>query len=552
MVLHGDARELELAGPFDAVVTSPPYPGLIDYHEQHRYAYELLGLDDRREREIGAAAAGTCKAALAAYVEGIVDVFANVPRVAEAARAGHDRRQRPPRPLPGDPRSRRPPARAPPAPTRQPSHRPPRRRVLRRRPRRARAERRRSRHSNRHRHVSHRAAPSVTECSHAPSPMRSSGSIHAGSRSRRTSSSASPASRSSGSPTAPARKRSNASAAASARRSSTGRPRRITVNLAPAALRKEGSGFDLPIALAILAASHQLPAELARRRTPPSASSRSTAGCGRSPACSRRPRARGARASSGSSAPAESAPRLRSPASSRFRSSTSPRRSPTFAASQSAAARAADGERRAAAGASRPRRRTRPRASAPGARDRRRGRSQPAARRPARHRQDDAGASAARASCRCSTHDEALEVTRIHSVAGLLAPGGRSSRVPPFRAPHHTRVDGRRSSAAAGPRPGEASLAHRGVLLLDELPEFMRPALEALRQPLEDGVVSVSRGPRAARCSRRASSWSATMNLCPCGARGDPGARVLLLATEACPAPRQALPGARSTASTSS
>ena len=58
-VLHGDARELALPGAFDAVVTSPPYPGLIDYHEQHRYAYELLGLDDLREREIGAAARGT-------------------------------------------------------------------------------------------------------------------------------------------------------------------------------------------------------------------------------------------------------------------------------------------------------------------------------------------------------------------------------------------------------------------------------------------------------------------------------------------------------------
>ena len=58
-MLHGDAREVELPGPFDAVVTSPPYPGLIDYHEQHRYAYELLGLDDLREREIGAAARGT-------------------------------------------------------------------------------------------------------------------------------------------------------------------------------------------------------------------------------------------------------------------------------------------------------------------------------------------------------------------------------------------------------------------------------------------------------------------------------------------------------------
>jgi hypothetical protein len=76
VVLHGDAREVELRGPFDAVVTSPPYPGLIDYHEQHRYAYELLGLDDLREREIGAAARGTSKAALAAYSEGIIGVLA--------------------------------------------------------------------------------------------------------------------------------------------------------------------------------------------------------------------------------------------------------------------------------------------------------------------------------------------------------------------------------------------------------------------------------------------------------------------------------------------
>src|SRR4029079_8006802 len=75
-VLHGDAREVELPGSFDAVVTSPPYPGLIDYHEQHRYAYELLGLDDLREREIGAAARGTSKASLAAYVDGVAGVLA--------------------------------------------------------------------------------------------------------------------------------------------------------------------------------------------------------------------------------------------------------------------------------------------------------------------------------------------------------------------------------------------------------------------------------------------------------------------------------------------
>jgi hypothetical protein len=78
VILHGDARDLELGGAYDGVVTSPPYPGLIDYHEQHRYAYELLGLDDRREREVGAAAAGTSRAAIAAYVEGISTVLARV------------------------------------------------------------------------------------------------------------------------------------------------------------------------------------------------------------------------------------------------------------------------------------------------------------------------------------------------------------------------------------------------------------------------------------------------------------------------------------------
>lgn len=76
-VVHGDATEIELGGPFDGVVTSPPYPGLIDYHEQHRYAYELLGLDERRDRELGRPARGTSRAALAEYVEGVAAVLAN-------------------------------------------------------------------------------------------------------------------------------------------------------------------------------------------------------------------------------------------------------------------------------------------------------------------------------------------------------------------------------------------------------------------------------------------------------------------------------------------
>ena len=97
--------------------------------------------------------------------------------------------------------------------------------------------------------------------------------------------------------------------------------------------------------------------------------------------------------------------------------------------------------------------------------------------------------------------DEALEVTRIHSVAGLVDPEHPLIGYPPFRAPHHS------ASTAAivggGPklRPGEASLAHHGVLLLDELAEFQRPALEALRQPLEDGEILVARAAGSVRFS---------------------------------------------------
>ena len=76
-VVHGDARELDLGGPFDGIVTSPPYPGLIDYHEQHRYAYELLSLDDRRDLELGAAERGVSAKAIGDYVDGIAAVFAN-------------------------------------------------------------------------------------------------------------------------------------------------------------------------------------------------------------------------------------------------------------------------------------------------------------------------------------------------------------------------------------------------------------------------------------------------------------------------------------------
>jgi len=77
VVIHGDARESELGGLFDGIVTSPPYPGLIDYHEQHRYAYELLGLEERRATELGRPARGVGREAIRAYVDGVAAVLAN-------------------------------------------------------------------------------------------------------------------------------------------------------------------------------------------------------------------------------------------------------------------------------------------------------------------------------------------------------------------------------------------------------------------------------------------------------------------------------------------
>jgi magnesium chelatase family protein len=121
--------------------------------------------------------------------------------------------------------------------------------------------------------------------------------------------------------------------------------------------------------------------------------------------------------------------------------------------------------------------------------------------------------------------DAALEVTRIHSVAGVLPPSAGLIRVPPFRAPHHSASTAAIvGGGAVRLRPGETTLAHRGVLFLDELPEFARPVLEALRQPLEDGVVSVARVEGRAVFPARF-QLVAAMNLCPCGGRGDSSAR---------------------------
>ena len=118
------------------------------------------------------------------------------------------------------------------------------------------------------------------------------------------------------------------------------------------------------------------------------------------------------------------------------------------------------------------------------------------------------------------TGEEAIEVATIHSVAGRLQPGTALSLTPPFRAPHHTISDAGLVGGGRGPMPGEASLAHRGVLFLDELPEFKRNAIEALRQPLEEGAITIARAGSAVRFPA-SFALVAAMNPCPCGFRGD-------------------------------
>ncbi len=118
------------------------------------------------------------------------------------------------------------------------------------------------------------------------------------------------------------------------------------------------------------------------------------------------------------------------------------------------------------------------------------------------------------------TLEEALETTKIHSVAGILPVGSSLVTRRPFRAPHHTISDAGLIGGGSYPRPGEVSLAHGGVLFLDELPEFRKNVLEVLRQPLEDGSVTIARA-STTLCYPARFMLAAAMNPCPCGYYGD-------------------------------
>ena len=129
------------------------------------------------------------------------------------------------------------------------------------------------------------------------------------------------------------------------------------------------------------------------------------------------------------------------------------------------------------------------------------------------------------------TNEEAIEVTKIYSVAGLLPAGTPLIVQRPFRAPHHSASSVALVGGGRYPKPGEISLAHRGVLFLDEFPEFPRMVLETLRQPLEDGTITISRAQGTLAFPARF-TLVASQNPCPCGYYSDPDKQCICSATQ--------------------
>ena len=285
--------------------------------------------------------------------------------------------------------------------------------------------------------------------------------------------------------------------------------RRITVNLAPAELPKQGPSYDLPLALAILVASGQLDGAAARTRSS-WASCRSTASCATRTGIL--PMVATARASAGLQqvfVPAMDAAEAALvegvdvlPRRLAGRAGGPPARRPGDPARR--------GDRPAPRrSAGRATCSTWPRCAArstPNARSRSPPRAATICSSPAR---PGAGktllARALPSILPPMTSDETLEVTRIYSVAGAAPAGRPAVRERPFRAPHHTVSYAGLVGGGVGPRPGEISLAHRGVLFLDEIPEFGHHVLEVMRQPIEDGVVTHRPRPGLVQLSRPSS-----------------------------------------------